>query len=101
MTTHLVYRVIELLAVPVLVLGCAAYCTLRLAPEMVSRWLRRSLLGLPLPGRIKSRLALPPTAGACGAGCSGCAARPLTPEPNGCPTPFRPATSAGRVRRPS
>ena len=67
------YHLLEIIIVSALVLGCAAYCALRLAPDAVARRVLATLLGLPLPAALKLKLASRQTTVGCSAGCSGCA----------------------------
>ena len=68
------YHLVEIIAVSALVLGCAVYCALRLAPEAAIRRVRATLVGLPLPAALKLKLAARHKAPAgCSAACSGCA----------------------------
>jgi hypothetical protein len=67
------YPLFEIIAVSVLVLGCAVYCAWRLTPDAVARRVLATLLALPLPAALKLRLASGQKAAGCGASCSGCA----------------------------
>jgi hypothetical protein len=68
------YQLVEIIAVWLLVLGCAAYCALRLASNALTRRIRAAFLGLPLPATFKLKLATRRKKPAgCSADCSGCA----------------------------
>jgi len=80
MPAHPLYELVEVVIVTALVLVCALYCTLRLAPASVTLPIRNALLCLPLPVALKSKLRPGPQATGCGAGCDGCASA-APPQP--------------------
>lgn len=77
------YHLVEIIAVSALVLGCAVYCALRLAPDAVTRRVRTALFGLPLPAALKLKLASHQKPAGCSAGCSGCASAASRPSNQG------------------
>jgi hypothetical protein len=80
MSSHLLYEVFQFLTVAVLVTGCALYCLLTLAPNVVKQALTQALLHCPLPAFIATKLRQPAANSACGSNCGACSAGPATPQ---------------------
>lgn len=78
MDTHFLYEIFQFLTVSVVIAGCAAYCLLTLAPNVLKRPLKRALLGCPLPAFIASWLQQTTATGTCSSNCGACSSGSAT-----------------------
>lgn len=75
MNVHFLYELFQLIAVSALVVGCAIYCLLSLAPNSLKQSLRKALSHLPMPAAFAIKPAQPGTAGGCASNCGACSAK--------------------------